>query len=88
MTHHNDPDDEAEDFVPAFTNLPEVLQSAALNVVHAAQELPGDTVLAVKAHLEELVGSRGLLSDASAHFVAACLHVLDAHYEASHAHIP
>ena len=85
MTHHNDPEDEAEDYLAAFTNLPEVLQTAALNVVHAAQELPVDQVLGVKARLEQAAHRDGLLQGEAAHFVVACCHLLDAHYEATNA---
>lgn len=85
MTHHNDPEDEAEDYLAAFTTLAQVLQGAALTVVHAAQELPVDQVLGVKARLEQAAERDGLLQGEAAAFVVACCHLLDAHYQATSA---
>ena len=85
MAHHNNPDEAAGDYVEGFSRLPPVLQSAALNVVHAAQEMPDELVLAEKRRLEDFLGSATVLDEQARRFITACLHLLDAHYEAGRA---
>lgn len=86
MAHHNDHEDEAEDYLAAFADLPEVLQSAALKVIRAAQALPDEQAVAVRDQLDGLVQSS--FEGAGAQFVAAGVNVLEAHYDALRARTP
>ncbi|MGA4670975.1 hypothetical protein ACPCG0_14440 [Propionibacteriaceae bacterium Y1923] len=81
MAHHNAPEDEAEDFLAAFAELPEVLQSAALKIIRAAQALHDEQAVETKAALDALVQPGGTFAGVPAQFVAAAANVVEAHYE-------
>lgn len=81
MAHHNDHEDEAEDYLVAFTSLPEVLQSAALKVVRAAQALHDEQAADTRDRLDALVQPGATFEGAPAQYVTATALLLEAHYD-------
>lgn len=81
MAHHNDHEDEAADYLAAFAALPEVLQSAALNLVRAAQALPDEQAMDTRTRLDDLVRLEDAFTGAPGQFVTAAAMVLEAHHD-------
>lgn len=81
MAHHNAHEDEAEDYLAAYAELPEVLQGAALKIVRAAQALHDEQAVDTLARLDSLVQPGGTFTGAAAQFVTAAAMVVEAHYE-------
>ncbi|MGA4508153.1 hypothetical protein ACQB6R_03870 [Propionibacteriaceae bacterium G1746] len=81
MAHHNDREGGVNDFAAAFSTLPAELQSAAINVVHAAQELDDEVVQAMIRRLRAGIQPGGPFEGKLANFVAMCAQLLEAHYD-------
>lgn len=81
MAHQHIHHDGPEDYRAAFAELPEVLQSAAIGAVRAAQSLSDEQAVDVRDRLGTLVQPEGSFTGAAARFVAAAAMVVEAHHD-------
>lgn len=69
--------DDPADLATGFLSLPDVLQSAALMVIYAAQDLPDDEVISLPAVLNELA-AMDMFTEEASHYLRMCGNVCTA----------